>query len=104
METPSTAHAHLTIQVRAAIIKIKQIQFAVVQVEPEHTWPGTGPAALEHAQLFFPALPILLLAPRVGGFSRSYTTFDIAPLIDQINADEIGWQTYRPPPPPELPF
>lgn len=91
-------------QLCAAIIQIKQIQLAVIKVEPEHTWPTTGPAALVHAQLFFPTLPVLLLAPRVGGFSRSYSTFDIGPLIDQINADEIEWQTYRPPPPPELPF
>lgn len=91
-------------QVCAAIIRIKHIHLAVVQVEPEQTWPGTGPAALAHAQLFFPTLPILLLAPRVGGFSRTYSTFDIGPLITQINADEIEWQVYRPPPPPELPF
>lgn len=91
-------------QLCAAIIKIKQIQLAVVQVEPEYTWPGTGPAALRHAQRFFPTLPILLLSPRVGGFSRSYSTFDIAPLICQINADEIEWQVHLPPPPPELPF
>ena len=91
-------------QLCAAIIKIKQIHLAVVQVEPEHTGPTTGPAALLRAQQFFPALPILLLSPRVGGFSRSYATFDIGPLIGQINADEIEWQAYRPPPPLELPF
>lgn len=91
-------------QLCAAIINIKQTQLAVVQVEPEHTWPTTGPAALLHAQRFFPALPILLLSPRVGGFSRSYATFDIAPLIHLINADEITWRAYRRPPPPELPF
>ena len=91
-------------QLCAAIIKIKQIQMAVVQVEPDHTWPTTGPAALLHAQPFFPTLPILLLSPRVGGFSRSYATFDIAPLIDQINANEITWRVYLRPPPPELPF
>ena len=91
-------------QLCAAIIKIKQTQLAVVQVEPEQTWPGAGQAALEHAQPFFPTLPILLLSPRVGGFSRSYCTFDIGPLINQINADKIKWQAYRSPPPPELPF
>ena len=91
-------------QLCAAIIKIKQVQLAVVQVEPEHTWPSTGPAALLHAQRFFPTLPILLLAPRVGGFSRSYSTFDIGRLINQINADEIVWRVYEPPAPPELPF
>jgi hypothetical protein len=92
------------VRITAAIIKIKQIQLAVVQVKSECTWPSTGPAALLHAQRFFPTLPILLLSPRVGGFSRSYATFDIAPLINQINADEIEWQAYRPPPLPELPF
>jgi hypothetical protein len=91
-------------QLCAAIINIKQTQLAVVRVEPEHTWPSTGPAALVHAQLFFPTLPILLLAPRVGGFSRSYSTFDTAPLIKQINADEIEWQVYRRPSPPKPPF
>ena len=91
-------------QLCAAIIKITQIQLAVVQVEPEHTWPTTGPAMLVHAQKFFPTLPILLLSPRVGGFSRSYATFDIGPLIHLINADEIAWKDCRPPPPPELPF
>lgn len=91
-------------QLCAAIIKIKQIQLAVVQVEPEYTWPSTGPAALLRAQRFFPTLPILLLSPRVSGFSRSYSTFDIAPLIHLINADEIAWQAYLRQPPSELPF
>jgi len=91
-------------QLCAAIINIRQTQLAVVQVEPEDTWPTTAPAALMRAQTFFPALPILLLSPRIGGFSRSYATFDIAPLIGQINADEIIWQAYRRQPPSELPF
>ena len=91
-------------QLSAAIVKIKKIRLAVVRVQPEHTWPSTGPAALERAQAFFPTLPILLLAPRVGGFSRSYSTFDIGQLIGQINADEIEWQTHRRPQPPEPPF
>lgn len=91
-------------QLCAAIINIKQIQLAVIQVDPEHTWPTTAPAVLMHAQRYFPTLPILLLAPRVGGFSRSYATFDIAPLIHLISADEIAWQNYRRTPPVELPF
>ncbi|UQV43405.1 hypothetical protein KIV45_15650 [Janthinobacterium lividum] len=91
-------------QVCAAIINIRQTQLAVVQVETEHIWPTTAPAALMRAQTFFPTLPILLLSPRVGGFSRNYATFDIAPLIHLINADEIAWQAYRRPPPAELPF
>ena len=91
-------------QLCAAIIKIKQIQLAVVQVESENTWASTGPAALMRAQTFFPTLPILLLSPRVGGFSCSYAAFDIAPLIGQINADEIEWQVHRRPTAPEPSF
>ena len=91
-------------QLCAAVIKIKQIQLAVVQVEPEHTWPSTGPAALLHAQRFFPTLPILLLSPCVGGFSRSYSTFDITPLIGKINADEIAWRLHKRPPEPKTLF
>lgn len=91
-------------QLCAAIIQVKQVQLAVVRVEPIHTWPETGPAALEHAQQFFPTRPILLLSPRVGGFSRSYAEFDIDSLIPHINADEIDWQLHELPPEPELPF
>lgn len=91
-------------QLCAAIIKVKHMHMAVVQVEPEHTWPTTGPAMLAHARQFFPTHPILLLAPRVGGFSRSFAEFDVGPLIMYINANEIEWQLHERPPEPELPF
>lgn len=93
-----------SLQLCAAIIEVKQIHMAVVRVDAEHTWPTTGPTLLAHARQFFPTHPVLLLSPRVGGFSRSFAEFDVGPLIDQINVDEIVWQTYRPPPPPEPPF
>ncbi|PHV25836.1 hypothetical protein CSQ93_21710 [Janthinobacterium sp. BJB426] len=91
-------------QLCAAIINIKQTQLAVVQVEPEHTLPTTAPAALMRAQRYFPTLPILLLSPRIGDFSRSYATFNITPLIGHINADEIAWRVCEPPASPEPPF
>lgn len=91
-------------QVCAAIITVKQMQIAVVRVEPEHTWPSTGPAMLRHARQFFPTRPILLLSPRIGGFSRSFAEFDVGPLISQINANEIDWQLHEQAPEPELPF
>ncbi|MGK5080491.1 hypothetical protein [Janthinobacterium sp. HLX7-2] len=88
-----------------AIITVKNIRLAVVRVAPEHTWPVTGAAMLKCAQAFFPTLPIVLLSPRVGGFSRSYATFDLTQLIKHINADEIAWHACElTPPEHELPF
>lgn len=96
---------HLLMQLRAAIITVKQITLAVVLVDDESTYPSAGDAMLQRAQLIFRALPIVLLAPRVGGFSRSYATFDLTCIIPLLNADEIVWQHYtlRPPDDP-LPF
>ena len=89
----------------AAIITAKNIRLAVVRVAPEHTWPDTGNAMLQRAQKFFPAHPIALLSPRVGGFSCSYATFDLTQLIKYINDDEIAWQACElTPPEQELPF
>jgi hypothetical protein len=79
---------------RAALITIKQVTLAVVQVDPESTYPVPGAVMLQRAQLIFPTLPIVLLSPRVGGFSRSYATFELNHMIGAINADEIDWREY----------
>ncbi|MBY0237886.1 MAG: hypothetical protein K2X55_01080 [Burkholderiaceae bacterium] len=84
-------------QLRAAIITVKRITLAVVQVEPEQTYPEPANAVLLQAQQIFTALPIMLLAPRIGGFSRSYATFNVDSLISEINADTIDWQKHSPP-------
>lgn len=77
---------------RAAIITVKHINLAVVLVDPESTHPATAAPILRHAERVFPTLPILLLAPRVQGFSPSYATFQYDSLIGEINADAIDWQ------------
>lgn len=51
---------------------------------------------LQLAQPVFPTLPILLLTPRVGGFSRSYATFNVDQLIPEINADTLEWRDFSP--------
>jgi hypothetical protein len=84
------------VYLQAAIITIKQVTLAVVLVDLESTYPASGAAMLQRAQLYFPTLPILLLTPRVGGFSRSYATFELDQLMSEINADTIMWQEYGP--------
>ncbi|QDG69388.1 hypothetical protein [Janthinobacterium tructae] len=91
-------------QYTSAIIRVNRLTLAAILVDPDQTYPTPGARLILQAQRYFPTYPIILLSPRVGGFSRSYAAFDIAPLIGQINADEIEWQAYRPPPAPELPF
>jgi hypothetical protein len=82
------------VRLRAAIITVKRITLAVVQVDEESTYPATGQAMLRQAELIFRALPIVLLGPRIGGFSRSYATFDLTHIVPELNADEIVWQHY----------
>lgn len=97
-------------QLCAAIIQIKNIHLALVQVNPEQTYPAPAEALLEQIQ---PALsfPIVLVALRIQGFSRTFAHFQIDKLLPHINTDEISWATFdltKPHwlvgPEPELPF
>ena len=92
-------------KLRAAILNVKRITLAVVLTDAESTYPEPGNDLLKRAQLIFRTLPIVLLSPRTAGFSRSYATFELDWLIDDLNADEILWQTYSLRPAEEpLPF
>ncbi|SDF79983.1 MULTISPECIES: hypothetical protein [unclassified Duganella] len=42
-------------------------------------------------------LPMMLLSPRIGGFSRSFAHFDTTNIIKHINTDEIDWRRMVPP-------
>jgi hypothetical protein len=92
--------------VRAAIISVKGIRLAVVLVDAEATYPAAAQAVLRCAEQVFPSLPIVLVSPRVNGFSRNYATFNIDSLIGDINADLIRWHDYKVPEPDarSLPF
>lgn len=91
-------------QYPSAIIRVKHLSLAAILVDPNQTYPASGARLILQAQRYFPTLPIILVSPRVGGFSRSYAEFDIDSLIPHINADEIEWQLHELPPEPELPF
>lgn len=92
-------------QLQSAIITIKGITLAAILVDPDQTYPEPGARLIIALQRYFPTLPILLVSPRIGGFSRSFAHFDTSNIIKHINTDEIDW---RPAVPPaeinELPF
>jgi len=97
-------------QLCAAIVHIKQIRLALVQVDPEQTYPAPAEALLEQIQSAFP-FPIVLVSPRIQGFSRTFAHFQVDKLLPHINTDEISWATFdltRPHwlvgPEPDLPF
>lgn len=83
-------------QLRAAITTIKKIRLAVVLVDTESTYPAAGAAMLQRAQLIFPTLPILLLAPRGDDDALAYATFDFAPLLPYIDPEDIVWALHAP--------
>lgn len=87
----------------AAVIVIRQLTIAVILVPPEDTYPAPGARLVAAAQRVFPTLPIMLVSPRVDGFSRSFAHFDVTGLIDQIDADRIAWRRYAVPVAQDLP-
>lgn len=89
----------------ASVITVKGVRLAVVLVEPEQTYPSSSAGPLMRAQRIFPTLPIVLLAPRAEGFSRSFATFNLDDIAPHLNADKIHWQEHLPAEPShDLPF
>lgn len=81
-------------EVTAAVITIRHLTLAMILVPPELTHPVPGAQLIADAVRIFPTLPVMLVSPRVGGFSRSYAHFDVSGLVDDINTDTIVWQHY----------
>lgn len=90
-------------ELTAAVLTIRQLTLAVILVPPDSTYPAPGARLVADAQRIFPTLPILLVAPRVGGFSRTYAHFDVTALVDDIDTDRIAWRRYAAPVAEELP-
>ncbi|MET0319399.1 MAG: hypothetical protein ABW069_01620 [Duganella sp.] len=78
----------------AAIMTIGRVTLAVVMVPLEDTYAEPGARRIAEAQRVFPTLPIMLVSPRVGGFSRSFAHFDVTGLISQIDTDTVAWRLY----------
>lgn len=92
-------------QYPAAIITVRRLTLAAILVDERDTYPTAGASVIAQAQRYFPTLPILLLSPRAGGFSRSYAHFDTTHIARDINTDEINWQqSVSPAPCSDLPF
>jgi hypothetical protein len=79
-------------QYKSAVITINRVTLAALLVDADLTYPAPGARLIADAQRYFPALPIILVSPRAGGFSRSFAHFDTTNIIKHINTDEIDWQ------------
>lgn len=74
-----------------ATVNILQVRLALVLVDPEYTYPHLAQKILNFVQVSISATPIILLSPRILGFSKAYATFDIDLFLKKINVDEIAW-------------
>ncbi|KQQ40258.1 hypothetical protein ASF61_05625 [Duganella sp. Leaf126] len=83
-----------TTELTAAILTIGRLTLAVVLVPADSTYPEPGARLVAEAQRVFPTLPIMLVSPREGGFSRSYAQFDTTNLVGAIDTDRIAWRRY----------
>lgn len=92
-------------QYPVAVITIRRVTLAAILVDPDLTYPAPGARVITQAQRYFPTLPIILVSPRIGGFSRSFAHFDTTNIIKYINTDEIDWRpAVLPVETDELPF
>jgi len=76
--------------VRSAILKLGRAKVAAFLVEPDLTYPAPGAAYIAQVRHLHPTLPIMLIAPRVQGFSRTYAVFELKS-AHEINADTVEW-------------
>lgn len=81
-------------ELTAAVITIRQLTLAVVLVPVDLTYPEPGERMIADAQRVFPTLPIMLVSPREGGYSRTFAHFDTTNLVGDIDTDQIAWRRY----------
>ena len=80
-------------QLYAAIVYVRNIRLALVEVNPEQTFPAPAEALLAQIQPALP-FPIVLVSQRIQGFSRTFAHFQIDNLLPHINTDKIDWVTF----------
>lgn len=56
-------------QYPTAVITINRIALAAILVDPDRTYPAPGVRLIAEAQRYFPTLSIILVSPRISGFS-----------------------------------
>ncbi|MYN42695.1 hypothetical protein GTP55_25455 [Duganella sp. FT109W] len=79
-------------QYPSAVVTINHLTVAAFLVDSYQTYTAPGTRLIAGVQRYFPTLPIILVSPRIGGFSRSFAHFDTTNIIKHINTDEIDWQ------------
>lgn len=82
-------------ELTATVITIRHLTLAVILAPIDCTYPEPGARLIAAAQRVFPTLPIMLVSPRQGGYSRTYAHFDTTNLVDDIDTDRIAWRRYR---------
>lgn len=88
----------------ASIVTIMGSPRAVILVSDAETNPTPGAAIIHDAQRYFPTMPIMLISPRVDGFSRTFALWDTSSLGRDLDTRALDWRHFDLPPEPELPF
>jgi hypothetical protein len=77
-----------------AIIQVQNIRFALVLANDDCTYSCRAQQVFDLVQIDLPSLPIIILAPRIQGYSRAYSTFNIDKILPSIDVNEIVWSKY----------
>ncbi len=88
----------------AAIVTILGSPRAVILVSNEEVYPSPGMMIIRAAEQYFPTMPIMLIAPRVDGFSKTFALWDTSGLGRELDTRTLDWRQVELPPEPELPF
>ena len=77
-----------------AIIEVQGISFALVLTNDDCTYSCKAQHVLDLVQIDLPPLPIIIIAPRIQGYSKAYSTFNIDKILPLIDVNEIVWSAY----------
>jgi len=90
-------------KIRVAVTVLKGVRVAVAFPPPAWVVPGMGDALLARLQPWFPALPVLLVAPQPHGV-RAHAAFQAQALVegaDLASMECVEIDLDQPPPVPE---
>ena len=77
-----------------ALLRVNRVRLALVLANETCTYHYKAQQVLNIAQLDLPPLPIIIVAPRVQGYSRAYATFNIDEILPKLDVTQIAWSTH----------
>lgn len=77
-----------------AIVQVRSISFVLVLANDDCTYSRKAQQIFDLVQIDLPSLPVIILAPRIQGYSRAYSTFNIDKILPSIDVNEIAWSEY----------